>query len=474
MIVMKFGGSSVESAAAIERVVGIVRSRLGRRPVVVVSAMAKTTRRLLEIGDAAASGDLGRALELVDELRDFHRREAEAVVKEPDRPRLDAALARLFGELRKTILEILAARALSPQLADEVAAYGELLASEILTLALRGGGLDAEHLDCRRLIVTDDRFTRANPLYEITDAHLAEAVPPLLAAGKVPVLGGYVGSTPEGVTTTLGREGSDFTAAIVGAALNAEEVQIWTDVEGMLTTDPRVVPAARLIRTLSFAEALELASAGAKVLHPGTLGPAGQKGLPVRILSSRRPPAADDGAGTLIGRRAEAPPHIKSIAFRRNAYLLRATSHGGPGPANQQEARVEGSSGPLAGVHAVAAELQPTLMAMGGDDRCVDIALDRADRLPEALNRLLEVARVEVLPGRPSVSLVSEDLASGGELAARTLAAAAAAGADGAQLVCDGVACAAIRFVAQEEELAALVTRLHETLFADLLGDAVP
>lgn len=457
MIVMKFGGSSVESAEAITRVVGIVRARLPRRPVVVVSAMGKTTRRLLEIGDTASRGDLGRALELVDELRDFHRREAAAVVAEGERPALDAALTRRFGELRRTVLEILAARALPPRLADEVAAYGELLASEILTLALRHGGVDAELLDCRRLIVTDDRFTRANPLYEVTDARLAEAVPPLAAAGRVAVIGGFVGATADGVTTTIGREGSDFTAAIVGAAIGAEEVQIWTDVEGMLTTDPRMIAGALLIRSLSFAEALELASAGAKVLHPGTLGPATRRGLPVRILSSRRPPAEDDGAGTLIGRRSAAAPQVKSIAFRRNAYLLRAT----PGTA-------------ATAVHAVAVELRPTLMVLGGGEGTVELALDRADRLPEALDRLLEVARVEVLPGRPSVSLVSEDLAGAGALAAAALAAAAAAEARGAQLVCDGVACAAVRFVTEEDELPALVARLHEALFAERAGEAVP
>jgi aspartate kinase len=456
MIVMKFGGSSVEAAPAIERVVGIVRARLPRRPVVVVSAMGKTTRRLLEIGDAAARGDLGRALELVDELREFHAHEAGPVTADGDRARLDAALAGRFGQLRRTVSEIVAARALPPRLADEVAAYGELLASEILTLALRRGGVDAAFLDCRRLIVTDDRFTRAAPLYEETDERLRAAVPPLVEAGQVPVLGGYVGATPEGVTTTLGREGSDFTAAIVGAALDAEEVQIWTDVEGMLTTDPRLVPAARLIRTLSFAEALELASAGAKVLHPGTLGPAGRKGLPVRILSSRRPPAADDGAGTLIGRRGAAAPHVKSIAFRRNAYLLRVTFEDG------------------AAMRDLARLLAPTVLWLGEEGGAALLALDRADRLPEVLDQLLQVARVEVLPGRPVVSLVSEDLADHGPLAGKILEAVAAAGAREARLVADGAACAAVRVLADEEGMADLVAALHQKVFAGPAEEAVP
>ncbi|HEX9670832.1 MAG TPA: hypothetical protein VGC93_15275, partial [Thermoanaerobaculia bacterium] len=399
-----------------------------------------------------------QAHEMVDELRELHARAAEAVTAEPDRARLDASLAGRFGELRRTVSEIVAARALAPRLADEVAAYGELLASEILTLALRRGGLDAAFLDCRTLIVTDDRFTRAEPLYEATDERLRAAVPPLVAAGRVPVLGGYVGATPEGVTTTLGREGSDFTAAIVGAALDVEEVQIWTDVDGMLTTDPRLVPAARLIRTLSFAEALELASAGAKVLHPGTLGPAGRRGLPVRILSSRRPPAEDNGAGTLIGRRGAAPSHVKSIAFRRNAYLLRATAEDGAGAA----------------VREAAGRLGPAVLWLGEEDGAALLALDRADRLPEVLDQLLQVARVEVLAGRPVVSLVSEDLTDGGALAAATLAAAAAAGAADARLVAGGTACAAVRILVEEEDVARLVTALHQKVFDGPAGEAVP
>ncbi|MFL6235761.1 MAG: lysine-sensitive aspartokinase 3, partial [Thermoanaerobaculia bacterium] len=189
MIVMKFGGSSVADAESIERVAGIVRGLLGRQPVIVVSAMAKTTRRLLEAGEAAAAGDRAGALAAFDEIETYHRRESAGVVPPAGRPALDAALDPYFNELRIQLDELLATRALTPRSADAVAAFGELLASTILAFAFTHMGVDAAWVDCRRVIVTDHDFTRARPLYGPTDARLREAMLPLLRAGRVPVVG---------------------------------------------------------------------------------------------------------------------------------------------------------------------------------------------------------------------------------------------------------------------------------------------
>ncbi|HEV3075345.1 MAG TPA: aspartate kinase, partial [Thermoanaerobaculia bacterium] len=274
MIVCKFGGSSVDGAAGIERVAGILRARLAARPVVVVSAMAKTTRRLLDSAEAAAAGNLAAALAGCEELRVFHRREGEAAVPAAERAALALALERSFAALRTLLVRLAREHRLPPRDADAAAAFGEVLASEILAAALPGFGVDAAWIDARQVIVTDAAFTRARPLYDETGSRLRAALLPLVERGTVPVVGGYIGSTIDGVVTTLGKEGSDFSAAIVGAAIGATEIQIWTDVDGILTADPRLVPAARRVRTLSFAESLELACSGAKKPHPGTLGPA--------------------------------------------------------------------------------------------------------------------------------------------------------------------------------------------------------
>lgn len=452
MIVMKFGGSSVDGASAIERVEGIVRSRLDRRPVVVISAMGKTTRHLLQSAKTAAAGDLAGALAILADLAAFHHGEIENAVAAEDRAALDARLDPWFAELEGHLREIAATRALTPRAADAVAGYGELLASAILTSALCGEGIDAEWIDCRRAIVTDHEFTRAQPLYGPTEGRLREMVPPVLERGAVPVIGGYVGATLEGVPTTLGREGSDFSAAIVGAALGAGEVLIWTDVDGMLTADPRLIPEARRIRTLSFAEALELACSGAKKPHYGTLGPASRAGVSIRILSCRAPEAE----GTLIGRRSpDAPPTIKSIACRVDEHLISARLPGW-----------ERADGFLPRVFGVCETFRPALLVLGTDgERGIDLALSRRDRLSEIHPALRAAAGpaadLEVRPGRAVISLVSEDLATHPELVERTLEASRELAP---RLVLAGGAAPCVRVLADEADMAAIVARLHERL----------
>ncbi|HEY4574646.1 MAG TPA: aspartate kinase [Thermoanaerobaculia bacterium] len=448
MIVMKFGGSSVADAESIARVAGIVRGTLDRQPVVVVSAMAKTTRRLLEAADAAAAGDREGAHAAFDEIETYHRRESHGVVPPAGRPALDAALDPYFNELRIQLDELLATRALTPRVADAVAGFGELLASTILAFAFTHRGVDAAWVDCRRVIVTDHDFTRARPLYGPTDARLREALLPLLRAGRVPVVGGYVGATLQGVTTTLGKEGSDFSAAIVGAALGAEEALIWTDVDGMRTADPRIFPGAQRVRTLSFGEALELSCSGAKKPHYGTLGPASRENVPIRILDSHHPGAE----GTVIGRRnPDAPPTVKSIACRENAHLISArATHGG------------GGGQMLASLFEVCERFRPSLMVIGPDG---DLALDREDRLAEIHSALLaavgDSAELWVTRGRTVVSVVSEDLATHPDLVQRTLE---AGGDFEPRLVLRGVAAPVVRLLADEDQVPGLIARLHGEL----------
>jgi aspartate kinase len=456
VIVCKFGGSSVDGAAGIARVAGILRARLDARPVVVVSAMAKTTRRLLDSAEAAAAGNLAAALAGCDELYAFHAREAEAALPAAAHARLAALLANAFGELRALLARLAWERTLSPRDADAAAAWGEVLASEILALALPRFGIEAAWIDARRLLVTDDIFTRAQPLYDETGERLRAALPPIVERGAVPVVGGYIGATRDGAVTTLGKEGSDFSAAIIGAALGAAEVQIWTDVDGILTADPRLVPGARLVRTLSFAESLELACSGAKKPHPGTLVPAARAGVPIRVLNT----LDGRGPGTMIGRRnAAAPAALKSMACRPNDCLL----HVSPGPAGGGEA-FAGS------VLAAVERLRPALLVLRLDAAGADLALDRSARLEEARAALAAAGETGVLRGRAVISLVSEDLATDGGLAARTLAAATAWLP---RLVTAGAAAPAVRCLAELEDLPAAAADLHRRLFPGGAGDAV-
>ena len=280
MIVMKFGGSSVESAAAIERVASIVKARVERQPVVVVSAMGKTTNKLLAIaaelhprrsgrGAGAAPGPAGLPL----------ARSAAGGRWIADWPEAEALIRRAFSGADRTGQGLAVLGELTPRSIDAISSYGERLSSAIVALAFRHFGMDAVHVDSREAVVTDGRHTQAAPIFPLTYARLAAAVPPL-AQEQVVVMGGFIGSTEDGVTTTLGRGGSDFTASIVGAGIGAEEIQIWTDVDGMLTADPTILPGGHRVKTISFAEAAELAYFGAKVLHPATVLPAIEKNIP--------------------------------------------------------------------------------------------------------------------------------------------------------------------------------------------------
>jgi aspartate kinase len=446
MLVTKFGGSSVGSAAGIARVCRIVHARLAAHPIVVVSAMASTTSKLLHCAEAAAAGHLAAAMADFEELREFHRREAEVVVEPARRATLTEALEPIFDELRALLEGLLRQGHLTPRDADAVAALGEILASTILALALPTFQVAALWLDGRQVVVTDDAFTNARPLYEETEPRLRAAILPAVERGLVPVLGGYIGATHDGVVTTLGREGSDFSATIVGAAVGAAEVQIWTDVDGILTADPRLVPDARRIPTLSFAESLELACAGAKKPHPGALGPAARTDVPIRILSS----LALSSEGTLIGQRSPAGPAVvKSLACRPNDHLLHVFPIDSP------------DDGFTGRVLAAVDRFRPALLVLHLDGAGAHLALDRKERLSE-VREALGADEVRVVSGCAVVSLVSEDFAADRDLVARILDAASEFQP---RLVVAGAAAPAVRCLVRSEDLAAAVSTLHSRIF---------
>src|SRR5918993_3214714 len=295
MVVMKFGGTSVADQPALERLIAIVRAQRqadaqqeggdARGPIVVVSALSKVTDRLLGIAANAGAGDIEGARNNLRELRQRHIAIATVILDAVQREQVIAFLDREFDEIERVVQALAVLREVPPRWLDAIAAMGEVLSSRIVASALTSHGLLATWIDARRTVVTDAEHTCAAPLFPETTASLMANVDPPLAGGRILVMGGFVGATKEGVTTTLGRGGSDYSAAIIGACLGAAEIQIWTDVDGMLTADPRIVPGPYVVPHLSFAEASELAYFGAKVLHPATIQPAVARNIPVRILN---------------------------------------------------------------------------------------------------------------------------------------------------------------------------------------------
>jgi aspartate kinase len=314
VVVMKFGGTSVEDAAAIRRLIRIVRSRLNAQPVIVVSALARVTDELLEAGHAAAGGHLGSALATVRSIYVRHEELADSLVDGSAHSALDRHLRGEFRALESLLHALEASRHLDLKSQDQLLGFGECCSSRLVKEALCEAGVKAVHVDARTCIVTDARHGQANPVWEPTNQRLQDALSPILASGHVPVLAGFIASTADGVPTTLGRGGSDLTAAIVGAALCASRVEIWTDVDGIMTTDPKLCADARVIRRMNFEEAAELARYGAKVLHPATLAPAMRENIPVHVLNSRRP----ECQGTEITARARANNLVSAITVKRN------------------------------------------------------------------------------------------------------------------------------------------------------------
>ena len=320
MIVMKFGGTSVGSAERIRSLAERVRERLDRRPVVVVSALSGVTDLLLRGAQLALARDSDYEGVLYQLLDRHHGLIRELVPAGAAQSRLLEHLEATVAELRALYTGVYHLAELTARTLDAISGTGERLSYEIVAAALEAAGLAARAVDARGVIVTDETFGRATPLMEETKAAAARALSPLLESRTVPVLPGFIGATRKGVATTLGRGGSDWSAAVAGAALGAEEIQIWTDVDGMMTVDPRVVPAARVIPEVSFDEAAELAYFGAKVLHPATIKPAVECGIPVRVLNSLNPAAP----GTLIAGRLEGAERgePRAIAFKKGIAVI--------------------------------------------------------------------------------------------------------------------------------------------------------
>jgi aspartate kinase len=325
MVVQKFGGTSVADPEAIRRLIEIARAaraRDGRGPCVVVSAMSGVTDALLAIAASAGAGRQDEALAGIAQLRARHAAALRDLAPESTST-LAPVLDEHFDQLTAVVKALTVLRDVSPRTLDLAASMGELLSSRLIAAALAAAGVPAEWIDARSVIVTNDDHTRAAPLARETHAALRAAVVPLLDAGRVPVIGGFVGATPQGHTTTLGRGGSDYSGALVGAGIGAREIQIWTDVDGMLTADPRVIASPRLVPELSYAEAAELAYFGAKVLHPSTILPAVDGQIPVRILNSRKP----EGPGTVITARGACNgTPVAALACKRAVTVVDITS----------------------------------------------------------------------------------------------------------------------------------------------------
>jgi aspartate kinase len=450
MIVMKFGGSSVESAAAIRRVTGIVAARLERKPVVVVSAMGKTTNKLLAVANQAVSGNRKQALALLCELRTYHLDEARQIAPPQKLAEMDGLIAALFSELEELVKGLSVMRELTPRSVDAISSYGERLSSAILTLAFENMGVGAVNIDSREVIVTDNRHTQANPLLPQSYARLAATVPGH-AATHVVVMGGFMAATEDGVTSTLGRGGSDFTASIVGAGIGAEEIQIWTDVDGMLTADPTILPGGHRVKIISFAEAAELAYFGAKVLHPATVMPAIEKNIPVLILNSRRPEAE----GTRIVKDSvPCTNSAKSIACKKNITLV-----------NIHSTRMLMAHGFLRRIFEIFDRYETSVDMVATSEVSVSLTIDNASKLREIQGELEQFSEVSVEENQTIVCLVGDNIRYTPGVASKVFGALEKINI---RMISQGASLLNLSIVVAQDDLRPAVEQLHAEFFSEL------
>jgi aspartate kinase len=465
MVVMKFGGTSVADEPAIERLISIVRAQRqadaqqeggdARGPIVVVSALSKVTDRLLGVAANAGAGDSEGAINNLHELRQRHITVSKVITDAVQREQVVEFIDREFDELERIAHALCVLQEVSPRWLDTIAAAGEILSSRIVAAALTSHGLLATWIDARRTVVTDGEFTAAAPLFVETTASLMTNVDPPLAAGRIAVMGGFVGATKDGVTTTLGRGGSDYSAAIIGACLGAGEIQIWTDVDGMLTADPRIVPDPYVVPHLSFAEASELAYFGAKVLHPATIQPAVSRNIPVRILNSHRPHAR----GTLItGVRPTSERPLTAIASKRGVTIVSISS-----------TRMLMAHGFLRRLFEVFERWKTPVDVVTTSEVTVSVTVDDRRRLPAIVEALSQFADVEAEHDMAIVCVVGEALQTDPQLIGQVLQ---GVGDIPIRLVSQAASRSNVTFVIRETDLPTALGRLHSRFFAPVSAPA--
>jgi aspartate kinase len=451
--VMKFGGTSVEDAIAIRNVVAIVKLAVNSRPIIVVSAIGGFTNSLLRSVVTAIDGDARAASKSLDAEFERHLHIAKELLNEESRAAFVSTLGDARSKIRQLHKIIAAHPVTSPPLQDEIVAYGEQLSAQLLTSALAEAGVAARYVDARRCLKTDEVYGSATPQAETTAAIKTE-IGPLLHGAKVPVLGGFIGSTARGVTTTLGRGGSDYSAAIFGAALDAREIQIWTDVTGVLTADPRIVTNARTIPVLSYQEAAELAYFGAKVLHPKTIQPAIDRSIPVRVCNSRAPREA----GTLIvSESAAAPQTVKAIAHKNGITTVQVTS-----------ARMLGAYGFLRALFGVFDQHRTAVDVVTTSEVSVSLSLDDASALPELIPDLEKLGSVEVERNRTIISIVGEGLRSTPGIAARVFS---VIDDINVTMISVGASSVNLTLMVDEARAAEAIQRLHQVCFETSTSD---
>ncbi|MCK6600735.1 MAG: lysine-sensitive aspartokinase 3 [Bacteroidetes bacterium] len=451
MLVMKYGGTSVGSAQRIADLTKIVQTYHDKDPIVVVSAMSGVTNLLVEACEKAKIADFNSFYRCVDEITQKHLQCIENLFDgnpEQLKPLYEFVLSHI-KEIRNLLEGIAILKELTPRTSDLINSYGERISSMIVTYALNSRGIPAQHVDARDVVITDGEFGSAKPLQDKINQKSAEHIIPVVKSGKVPVMGGYIGRTTDGITSTLGRGGSDYTAAVIGLAVNATEIQIWTDVDGILTCDPRLIPHAKVLSKVSFNEASEMAFFGAKVLHPSTIKPAVENNIPVKILNSFNP----GFPGTLITNETDANQAIKAIAFKRKVTVLSISSP-----------KLLFGYGYMAKLFSVFEKYKTSIDLVATSEVSVSMSLDSTDQIGNIVSDLSQFADVKVENELAIISVVGMNFSSKSGIASKIFSALKQVNI---KMISFGASDINFTLVVDMKELDGAVKDLHRVLFEE-------
>ncbi len=438
----------MQDAEAFARVAAIVLGERENSPVVVTSAMSKVTDALLNAFDLAKKGEVENAILSLDSHFERHKAVSRELTNEAQQKLFQVELDFAEKELGDLLMRV-SRRSLPLQmLKDAIVSYGEQLSSRLLAFVCAAKGLNARHADSRRLIVTDDEYGSAAPIWDETEKLVQMELQSLINAGEIPVMGGFIAASRSGETTTLGRGGSDYSAALVGAALKAREIQIWTDVTGVLTCDPRICPEARTLKTLSYEEAAELAYFGAKVLHPKTIQPAVDLQIPVRVCNSHQP----QEKGTMILPSSQSTPRlVKSIAYKKGITILHITS-----------ARMLGAYGFMSAIFQIFERHRTVIDVVTTSEVSVSLTLDNTDALEAVVKDLQRIGTVEIEPNQAVVCVVGSGLRDTSGVAGQIFTAISDFNIS---LISHGASSVNMTFVVEQTVVGEVIKRLHDEFF---------
>lgn len=450
MIVMKFGGTSVGSAERFRGVLEIVTAERVRshQKVVVLSAMSGVTNTLIAAANKAVNRDLKSALTDLSEVTDKHVQAIESLfMKSQQSMHLLREIQAYLNELEILFKGISYLGELTARSLDSVSGMGELLSSKIFAAYAQSQGVPVAWIDARQFLVTDRNFGKANPLWDKLTQKAGQVLVPELQSNKIIVTQGFIGATEDGASTTLGRGGSDFSASIIGVALTAKEIQIWTDVDGMMTADPRVVPNAIVIPEVSFEEASELAYFGAKVLHPMTIAPAVEKNIPVRILNTINP----ESPGTIIKATTQATGTVCAIACKKGINAFFVTSP-----------RMLMAHGFLTRVFEVFDKHQTSIDLIATSEVSVSLTTDRADTLQAIATDLMEYGHVRVVENGSIVTVVGRQFREKSGIAGQVFDALRNVNI---MMISGGASDINLSFVVTQDQADLAMRQLHDTFF---------